>query len=657
MKKIGFLFIILMIFSLVSCSLIPNNKPNSSNEDEKTNNNGNNPTENNEPENLNLKLSDPNFNYKTINSIDEVTMNDLFDLHNQVNIEIDIDKSELQKIQDDNNIGDKPEIYRLAKKVKITLTTRENKAFSWEFENVGIRQKGNLSRDDIFIDDNVNTENHYKLSFDETFDDKEMYDQEFINQYGTNNYKDREFLGLSGLDFKWDRNKDYTHLKEIYASYLYRAAGIMVQHIGLTTVKINCNNKTADFGLCYLFEPSSKSFIKRSLDSKDEYLNMDKWNVEKKGSYGLAGSKYGDLYKVTYGNGNGANSGGDMSLSSVSGYRIGLKTDIYGNNYPAYERKTNKEGDDSALKNIFNIINTKNYDEIEKVVDLEYLAIEEAVSYFVGNPDSMRYNYNNYLLYIRRTDGKMIIIPMDNDRAFGIGNTWEDGLRFIYSNDRTIYDKKDFSNNQNRNKLLTKTILSSVDNECKKLYTDYINLLSQSSWLKNDTFVAYYNIIKETYNGLANFKLSNDSNVSFEDFIKLKKAVVNNDLSTEIPDIETSAIKIKDINNLYVVGSFNNWGNYRSSDLEKYKFNPTDNPNIYTVTFTVQNYNGSPVEIKMNGGFNDYSTNDYSFTNENGIIKLVSRGKNYVIEEARLNSTITITINLKESTATIEVKK
>ena len=54
--------------------------------------------------------------------------------------------------------------------------------------------------------------------------------------------EDREFLGLSGLDIKWNKNYDSTHIKEIYSSYLYDAAGLMANSIGLT--ELNITQKT-----------------------------------------------------------------------------------------------------------------------------------------------------------------------------------------------------------------------------------------------------------------------------------------------------------------------------------------------------------------------------------------------------------------------------
>ena len=100
------------------------------------------------------KIDAPDFSFAQRNSIEEVTFDDLFNLHNKVEITIDVDRSEMEKINDDNVYGGdfdsiKPETYHLAKKFTLVLHNGE-KEFKWELENVGIRQKGNTSRRPIF---------------------------------------------------------------------------------------------------------------------------------------------------------------------------------------------------------------------------------------------------------------------------------------------------------------------------------------------------------------------------------------------------------------------------------------------------------------------------------------------------------------------------
>ena len=136
------------------------------------------------------KINDPDFSATQRASQDEVTYEDLFNLNNKVEIIIDVDREEMQKINDDNvytgNKFDsiKPETYHLAKKFTLTLHNG-NKTFTWELDNVGIKQKGNTSREPILLDNgDIRTQNHFKISFDETFTDPARYSSSFIASHG-----------------------------------------------------------------------------------------------------------------------------------------------------------------------------------------------------------------------------------------------------------------------------------------------------------------------------------------------------------------------------------------------------------------------------------------------------------------------------------------
>lgn len=597
-------------------------------------------------------------------SKDDVVFEDFFNLHNHLSVSIDIDKEELEKIQQDNERGHKPEVYRYAKKVTISLVNGDN-TFVWELEDVGIRQKGNMSRDRIFYGDDLNTNNHYKLSFDETFTDPEMYDADFIALHGDEARGDREFLGMTGLDFKWNRNWDSTHIKEIYANELYRACGVLAQRVGLSTLTIDYGDKIADFGLCFVYEQSSKSFIKRAFSSGEDYINCPTWKQEKSGTFGVPDKKYGDFYKVTYGNGNGANGGGDLSLDSIDGNRVGVKTDIWGNDYPAYERKTNKddEYDDGLLKTAVNTIERKNYADIEKVVDLDYFAIEEAVAYFVGNPDSMRYNYNNYMIYIRRVDGKMVFVPIDNDRTFGIGHTWDKGVYFSADPSTTPSNPRDVSGNRERNALFTKTILASGNNHAKALYLETIGKIAASAWVDPDTFASLFEVARDTYEEYSyDFSLNGgEDNISFGNYINVKLTSVANDgqgggsssqeqsseeSSIDTRPIEETPLPFTDLSGFYLASSFNEFGNsYKTFDDAAGYFlsvSPT-NSQEYELTFEVgePSYEGYPGEGEIVFSFRDIVGDNWvdgnmisvSSTNQNLLIASPDLGKYDVLQE------------------------
>ena len=574
MKKMKLaLMVSALLFPLLTgCTLLDGGGNNNSNND---NDNKENTPPDGDPGNssFSYKISDPVYDFVQRQSKEEVTYEDLFNLNNKVEITIDVDLSEMQKIQDDNVYGGdydsiKPETYHLAKSFYLKLTNG-SKVFEWTLENVGIRQKGNTSRKQIIQNGEIYNKNHFKISFDETFSDKEMYDADFIAAHKNKEYKDRELLGLSGLDIKWNKVADSTHIKEIYSNMMLRNAGIAAQKVGLGMMKMTYDGgKTADFGLCTIHEQTSKSFIKRSMGSSNSYINMPTWSEENAGTHGVEGKKYGDLYKASYGKGTGASSGPDFTTSSISGKRLGVKTDIKGYNWPTYERKTNTsdEYNDQQMKDLVALLNSSSatYEQITEKVDTEWLAMEEAVMYFLGNPDSMKYNYNNYQVYFRRTDGKAIILPIDNDRCFGVGNGWRSGADYILTSNCKPFTSKALNNNDQRNPLLTKTIFASKDNQSKTNYKACLELVKKSKWVKTETFENYFNIAKQTYSGLADFSLKGGKeNVSFSDYMQAKLAIYNGtyDGNAPTPDSGTSTEGLFPNGvALYVVGSFNDWG-------------------------------------------------------------------------------------------------
>lgn len=541
-----------------------------------------------------FKLEAPNFDTPKIDAIENVTFEDLFNLGNKISIKAYVSDSELNKLQNDYNSGGKVQTYRRCDKVVITMENYD-KTFTWEFENVGIRQKGNTSRQSIWGNNGLNL-NHFKLAFDETFSDTSLYGSSYVSQYGNLTYEDREFLNsLSGVDVKWNKNYDQTHIKEVYSSYLYQASGIISSHIGLAEFSIVNNGKEHSMGLCTLYEPASKSLIKRSLKNENKtYLNMGTWDEEKAGVYGIEGKNYGDYYECGYGAGDGRyDSGADWSADSISGSRVGEGNQA-GTYIPAYERKTctTIAYDHSRLKNLINTTNSGSYEQIEQVMDLEQFAIKEAITYYIGNPDGMRYNYNNYMIYIRRTDGKATIIPIDNDRCFGITRDWEPTDKM---KNESPLSTKDIKGNTIRNKLFSKTILSSSNTPSKDKYIEAVLAIRNSSWVKNATFNEFYNKAKSTYSNHS-FSLS-DGNISFSDYILSKNRAVDAELSNGNNDNVqgTTRIYFENTNNwssvyCYVYGDYgdNGWpgvkmtkaGTRNGYDIYYYDFDTSEYTHI-----------------------------------------------------------------------------
>ncbi|MBQ2472153.1 MAG: hypothetical protein II508_06100, partial [Acholeplasmatales bacterium] len=571
-----------------------------------------------------IEIEKPNFDVPKRNTKDEVTYSDLFNLGNQITVSIEMEDSELNKLQKDyesyKETYYKPEIYRHCKKVTITLKNYDH-TFTWEFLDVGIRQKGNTSRAPILSDGKIVCLNHFKLSFDETFDGAEYGDERVDWSGKTREYNERinrEFLGLSGIDLRWNKNYDSTHLREIYASYMYQASGLISQYMGLSIFNIKQIDQNIDYkmGVYYIYEPATKSMIKRHLTDKNIY-NFGTWDEEKNGSFGVPNSKYGDLYKCMW--------SADLSYDKMIGERIGVEAKDH---FVYYDRKTNKDAiyDDILLRKCGVAVSEGNYKDISKYLDVEYFAKTEAVSWLLGNPDDLRNNMNNTMVYARRTDGKVITIPIDNDRVLGITKDWNPDSYALST--RGIFNPLRAGNYENEVSLVyQKTILAEKNNHSKEMYLNHIKALSISDWVLSATFEKYYLMAKKNYNAYIDcafpylsvgFSLTDDNNqYSFKEYINRKLSLV--DLDLELEDI-TKEEETKDLptnlgmegyyGSLYIAGDMNNWkGKY-------YKMTYEGN-GVYTITFEPRLYR-SKMYLKIYDGDSWYI--NWSIQNNNLIM-------------------------------------
>lgn len=306
---------------------------------------------------------------------------------------------------------------------------------TYEFPEVGMRMKGNTSRDGNFVNSNgyFNKSGYwgghvnYKISFNETFDDSkdcDYYTHKWESDESRQERKDRRFGQAKKFDIKWNKNYDGTFTKEAYAAYMFRNEGMDAQQENLVKVTINTENDT--FTDTYLaYECIDKDFIKRRYEKAEQK---------------------GNLYKVSY-------THGLCDFMNISTDTVGVE-DVPNSKFYDYDLKTNDDTPDhSLLYNVSNILkSTEAIDTykptLESVVDIDQFLKYAALSYVAFNPDDFRYNGNNCYFYFpgsSATEGKLRIIPYDNDRVFGVWKDWHpenfDASRYANSSRNVMYNR------------------------------------------------------------------------------------------------------------------------------------------------------------------------------------------------------------------------
>lgn len=393
---------------------------------------------------------------------------ELFDYNNHVAMHLDISDKELKKIQKDHekysSMGSKSPIYRMAD-LYVTITKPGGEKLQYVIEQVGVRMKGNTSRTD-FYDDNSGMYNlvHFKISFEETFDDAEYYGSDALvwtDDAARKERKNRTFATLSKIDIRWNRNDDPTYIREIYAYDLYRENGVLAPHANLASVDIGDDHA----GVWVFYEPIDNTFLEKYLP--EEAIG-------------------GDLYKLGW-----TNDPADFTRF----HSYGVEDEDAGKFF-IYDLKTNKKtSDHSSLRNLINTISSNNLSRssFERLVDVESFLNYSAVSYMIGNPDDLRNNYNNSYIYFRADTGKMIIIPYDMDRGLGV-NTWNP-----YGHGMTTdspFQDYNVCGGQ-RNNLFKKSIQKGGF-----LVNEYIDALKRADacyMLTNEAFKERFNIAKSLY--------------------------------------------------------------------------------------------------------------------------------------------------------------
>lgn len=460
-----------------------------------------------------------------------------FDINNKIQINIDITDEELAKLQADyekySAMNSKSPIYRDTA-LSITITTKDGEE-KYDFENVGIRMKGNTSRTDFYSEkDGIYNLIHFRIEFPE------------------------KFAGLEHLELRWNKLDDTTYIREYYAYEFFRDNGILAPHTNLASVDVAGIHE----GVFTIVEPIDKIFLERNLPEEE-------WD--------------GDLYKACW-TWQGAKLTSDMT--------IGLEDEEKGEFYN-YDLKNNKKTSEHELmKNLIEKLNSDNVTKemLEEVVDMDYFLKFAAVSYFAGNPDDIRYDYNNYYVYFLKSNDKAIFIPYDNDRCFGVTKEWNpsgDGMTGV----NPFSTMADGAVAKQENPLFIHTVDAGglfIDEYVKSL-----NEVAKSKWLTSEKFDEIYDIAYNNYKDDAKpsktfsntswhkFKFDNSSsdglysvmgNASFKDYIEAKMKNFNNFIAdvdkyaNASGENDTDTQKPSDNKKptdtgagYYIRGGFNNW--------------------------------------------------------------------------------------------------
>ena len=494
----------------------------------------------------------------------------LFDSKNKIEVDLDMPDAELQKLQDDydryREMGSKSPIYRKAN-VSITITNARD-TVTYRIPEVGVRMKGNTSRTDFYnAEEGIYNFIHLRLDFQETFTDETYYGSDrnvWNDEKKLQQRKDRTFATLEKLELRWNKNRDSTYLRETYAYEVYRSEGVLAPNSNLSVFTWN----DARMGIYVLVEPIDKIFIERNLPKED-------WD--------------GDLYKCGW---------VWLPVTFTSQKSIGIENEDAGEFY-TYDLKTNKKtSEHESLKKLLTGLNSGavTKESFGSLVDMDYFLRYAAVSYFLGNPDDLRNNFNNCYIYFLKSTGKMIVIPYDYDRCLGVTvdyNPSGHGMTAENPFSDRAEGKQDGPGPQESPLFLLSVAKGGF---YVKEYAAVLEEVAANQLLKPDTFATRYHAAANLYSkdvtpertlhnaDTEDFSFNIDrtdsangnNNMSFKDYITAKKSSFLNYMKNI--DQYTEYVRPVDPT-FFIRGDFNDWSN-----RNEYGMTVKDGKMVYTLT-------------------------------------------------------------------------
>lgn len=204
----------------------------------------------------------------------------------------------------------------------------------------------------------------------------------------------QKFQGLEEMNLNGEHN-DVSIMRTYLAQHLLRGAGVPSSRTSYVQLYVNNEYKGLYINLEHI---------------DDEFLDLR-----------FPGQANGNLWKCAY--------GADLNWwgANPSSYQ------------DVYELKTNEDSADyTALVHFIDVLNNTPASSfvcaIQEVMDVDLFLRTIALEILMGQWDGYAYNKNNYFLYQRENDGKMVYISYDLDNTFGIdwfGINW--ALRNLYN--------------------------------------------------------------------------------------------------------------------------------------------------------------------------------------------------------------------------------
>jgi spore coat protein CotH len=355
----------------------------------------------------------------------------------------------------------------------------------YEFDEVGIRMKGNIFSRGSFLDQGVIIRPfHFRLRFNETFDDEvnQLFNIHVPWQKGDSLYdrrKARRLFGLSSLEFKWNRSNDPSLITQVFGSNKYQEHGVIAPRSTLSEVHLVNNSVKYQLGIFTIHEPVDEIFIARHFQGQ---------------------AANGDLYKALF---PVELSKHQMGFTNPENGQyifhptmVGIENTLE-NYHPVYDLKTNKKSSQhEALNHLISTLDfikflphDLQFDYLKSVVDINSFLKYAAVSYLIGNPDDMRNNKNNTYIYFHGENNLAHFIPYDLDWSLGV--TWDSTLTQNTSGNNPYSPYGTYG--VITNPLYWYTIFSRIDNPLSDQYPLQLRTQIQyreyvSTWFNSDQF-------------------------------------------------------------------------------------------------------------------------------------------------------------------------